>query len=49
MPSLLPVSRSRVRDALLPWLPDEMQTWVRQTAPKVRFLDYDWELGCSVG
>ena len=49
MPALIPVSRSRVRDALLPWLPDEMQTWIRQTAPKVAFVDYDWGLGCSVG
>ena len=49
MPSLLPVGKSRVRDAHVPWLPEEMQAWVRQTAPKVVFMDYDWELGCSVG
>jgi hypothetical protein len=48
MPSLLPVGKSRVRDALVPWLPEEMQSWVRQTAPKVTFMDYDWGLGCSV-
>ncbi len=49
MPTLLPASKRATRDALHPWLPDDMVQWVDTIAPKVAFQAYDWSLGCSVG
>ncbi|MDX1689463.1 MAG: DUF547 domain-containing protein [Acidimicrobiia bacterium] len=48
MPTLLPTTKRRLRDALTPWLPAPMRGWVGAVAPKVEYLPYDWGLGCSV-
>ena len=44
MPTFLPASKSRVAEALRPWLPQDLGS-----LRPVRFQDYDWGLGCSVG
>ncbi|MGH9893365.1 MAG: DUF547 domain-containing protein [bacterium] len=49
MPALLPASRSAIRDALTPWLPNELADWAGTAQPKVLFMEYDWSLRCSVG
>jgi hypothetical protein len=48
MPSLLPASRRRVRDALRPWMSPDLRHWVDADDPAVEFLPYDWGLGCAV-
>ena len=48
MPTILPTTKTALREAVTPWLPEDMVTWVGATAPKVEFMAYDWALGCSV-
>lgn len=48
MPTLRPVGRGRVLDALVGWLDPEVVEWVRATDPRIVFQDYDWSLGCTV-
>jgi hypothetical protein len=48
MPTLLPASRRSIRDALLPWMPDDVKPWIVAEDPTVEFQSYDWSLGCAV-
>lgn len=48
MPAWWPPRRRRLLTALTPWMDDEDGAWVRRTRPRVRFLDYDYALGCRV-
>ena len=48
MPALIPARRSRVARALMPWLPEHHQQWLRQRTGSIGFQDYDWSVACSV-
>ena len=49
MPTLLPARRSKVLEALLPWVGEQDRSWIEQAGPAVSFQPYDWSLGCRVG
>ncbi|MFQ5747360.1 MAG: DUF547 domain-containing protein [Gemmatimonadota bacterium] len=49
MPGWRPVSGRRVLAALAPWLDEEDRAWIADRRPTVRYLPYDWALGCRVG
>lgn len=49
MPGWRPVSSRRVLAAVGAWLPPEDRAWIADRRPTIRYLPYDWALGCSVG
>jgi len=48
MPTFLPAPRRSVLRAVSRWLSEDDAGWVRATTPRIRFMDYDWSLGCSI-
>jgi hypothetical protein len=48
MPTLLPARRSKIRDAVAPWLSTPIAEWVATEHPRVQFQPYDWGLRCTV-
>ncbi len=49
MPTWLPASKRKVAAAAAEWMDPAAAAWVEQARPKVRFLPYDWSLGCAIG
>lgn len=49
MPTLLPARKSRIVDALSPWLGHDTRAWIADASPSIGFQPYDWSLACSVG
>jgi len=48
MPTVLPVRRRSVLDALKPWLPPVTVRWIEASDPAVAFRPYDWGRSCAV-
>ncbi len=48
MPTLLPVRRRKVLEALIPWIDEETAGWIQKVKPSIRYADYDWRLGCAI-
>lgn len=49
MPTLLPANAGDVASALTAWLDPPVADWVQSANPDVRFADYNWLVGCTVG
>lgn len=48
MPNLAPAVPGRLRDTIAHWFPADDATYVWQNQPVIKFMPYDWGLGCSV-
>jgi len=48
MPNLAPARTERLRDTVAYWFPPEDAAYIWENRPGVRFMPYDWGLGCSV-
>lgn len=48
MPTIRPANPSRIRDTIAWWLEPSEQEFVWTSAPRVRYLPYDWGLSCSI-
>ena len=48
MPSLAPANTAALRDTIAYWFPRDDAGYIWANQPEVRFLPYDWGLGCSV-
>ncbi len=48
MPNLVPANIARLRDTVAHWFSEDDASYIWDRAPAVRFLSYDWGLGCSV-
>ncbi|MFV2001036.1 MAG: DUF547 domain-containing protein [Acidimicrobiia bacterium] len=48
MPHLTPPAPGRLRDTIAHWFPPNDAAYVWETQPAVKFMPYDWGLGCSV-
>lgn len=48
MPNLAPANTARLRDTIAHWFPSGDADYIWSNRPAVRFMPYDWGLGCSV-
>jgi hypothetical protein len=49
MPTFLPGRRSKLVEAIVPWMEPEIARWLSEASPAVQFQPYNWGLRCSVG
>ncbi|MCL1599592.1 MAG: DUF547 domain-containing protein [Actinomycetia bacterium] len=48
MPNLAPANTAALRDTIAHWFPSSEAIYIWENQPEVRFMPYDWGLGCSV-
>lgn len=48
MPGWIPPRKSRLVEAITPWLDPDVSAWVAAAEPRVGFQRYDWGIGCAV-
>jgi len=48
MPSIIPATAGRLRDTVANWFPRDDAAYIWGHQPRVKYMPYDWGLGCSV-